>query len=167
MLTIMQIWIRQVLRAAGRAASQYVDCGPHWWTRISQVSPSRTGTRTLCILCYIYRSEIYLYLYLYLSCPVYSSRTICLLWAESNRARLSDHYAFVKPNDRRALDLMNAAAVEVMKELPDLCIGYGVSDEFRYAIRLFNLTSKYFICSLYRFSFVFHPNCQLFERRNG
>ncbi|KAJ5294856.1 hypothetical protein N7508_009677 [Penicillium antarcticum] len=60
--------------------------------------------------------------------------------------KLSDHYAFKKPNDRRALDLMNAAAVEVMKELPDLCIGYGVSDEF---------------------SFVFHPNCQLFERRNG
>lgn len=27
---------------------------------------------------------------------------------------------------------MNAAAVEVMKELPDLCIAYGVSDEFRY-----------------------------------
>ncbi|KAJ5767354.1 uncharacterized protein N7511_004970 [Penicillium nucicola] len=60
--------------------------------------------------------------------------------------KLSDHYGFKKPNDRRALDLMNAAAVEVMKELPDLCIGYGVSDEF---------------------SFVFHPNCQLFERRNG
>ncbi|KGO70560.1 tRNAHis guanylyltransferase Thg1 [Penicillium expansum] len=44
--------------------------------------------------------------------------------------KLSDHYAFAKPNDRRALDLMNAAAVEVMKELPDLCIAYGVSDEF-------------------------------------
>ncbi|KAJ5488177.1 hypothetical protein N7453_011631 [Penicillium expansum] len=54
--------------------------------------------------------------------------------------KLSDHYAFAKPNDRRALDLMNAAAVEVMKELPDLCIAYGVSDEF---------------------------SCQLFERRNG
>ncbi|KAJ5676799.1 tRNA(His) guanylyltransferase [Penicillium maclennaniae] len=60
--------------------------------------------------------------------------------------KLSDHYEFIKPNDRRALDLMNAAAVEVMKELPDLCIAYGVSDEF---------------------SFVFHPTCQLFERRNA
>ncbi|KAJ5774741.1 hypothetical protein N7457_009637 [Penicillium paradoxum] len=60
--------------------------------------------------------------------------------------KLSDHYSFAKPNDRGALDLMNAAAVEVMKELPDLCIAYGVSDEY---------------------SFVFHPNCQLFERRNG
>jgi tRNA(His) 5'-end guanylyltransferase len=51
----------------------------------------------------------------------------------SNISRLSDHYGFVKPNDRRALDLMNAAAVEVMKDLPDLCIAYGVSDEFRYS----------------------------------
>lgn len=48
--------------------------------------------------------------------------------------RLSDHYAFIKPNDRRALDLMNAAAVEVMKELPDLCIAYGVSDEYRFVL---------------------------------
>ncbi|KAH8432244.1 tRNA guanylyltransferase [Aspergillus melleus] len=60
--------------------------------------------------------------------------------------KLTDRYNFTKPNDRRALDLMNAAAVEVMKDLPDLCIAYGVSDEF---------------------SFVFHPTCQLFERRNG
>ncbi|KAA8651621.1 tRNA guanylyltransferase [Aspergillus tanneri] len=44
--------------------------------------------------------------------------------------KLSDRYGFKKPNDRRALDLMNAAAVEVMKELPDLCIAYGVSDEY-------------------------------------
>ncbi|KAF9884842.1 tRNA-His guanylyltransferase [Aspergillus nanangensis] len=60
--------------------------------------------------------------------------------------KLTDRYAFKKPNDRRALDLMNAAAVEVMKDLPDLCIAYGVSDEY---------------------SFVFHPSCQLFERRNA
>jgi tRNA(His) guanylyltransferase len=45
--------------------------------------------------------------------------------------KLSDRYGFIKPNDRRALDLMNAAAMEVMKELPDLCIAYGVSDEYR------------------------------------
>lgn len=29
---------------------------------------------------------------------------------------------------------MNAAAVELMKELPDLCIAYGISDEYRCAI---------------------------------
>ncbi|KAL5334890.1 tRNA guanylyltransferase [Aspergillus crustosus] len=60
--------------------------------------------------------------------------------------KLSDRYAFKKPNDRRALDLMNAAAVEVLKDLPELAIAYGVSDEY---------------------SFVFHPNCELFERRSA
>lgn len=49
----------------------------------------------------------------------------------SDNSRLSDYYAFKKPNDRRALDLMNAAAVEVMNDLPDLCIAYGISDEYR------------------------------------
>ncbi|OJJ63958.1 hypothetical protein ASPSYDRAFT_83994 [Aspergillus sydowii CBS 593.65] len=60
--------------------------------------------------------------------------------------KLSDRYAFQKPNDRRALDLMNAAAVEVLRDLPDLAIAYGVSDEY---------------------SFVFHPTCELFERRSA
>ncbi|GAB1212375.1 hypothetical protein ATERTT37_001513 [Aspergillus terreus] len=46
-------------------------------------------------------------------------------------SRLTDRYGFKKPNDRRALDLMNAAAVEVMKDLPDICIAYGISDEYR------------------------------------
>lgn len=58
--------------------------------------------------------------------------------------KLTAKYNFEKPNDRRALDLMNAAAAGVMKELPDLVMGYGISDEF---------------------SFVFHKDCTLFERR--
>ncbi|KAF2751600.1 Thg1-domain-containing protein [Sporormia fimetaria CBS 119925] len=58
--------------------------------------------------------------------------------------KFTTRYHFVKPNDRRALDLMNAAAEAVMKELPDLCLAYGNSDEY---------------------SFVFHKNCSLFERR--
>jgi tRNA(His) 5'-end guanylyltransferase len=45
--------------------------------------------------------------------------------------RFTAKYKFAKPNDRRALDLMNAAAEAVMKELPDLCLAYGNSDEFR------------------------------------
>ncbi|CAF3587422.1 unnamed protein product [Fusarium graminearum] len=53
-------------------------------------------------------------------------------------------YAFEKPNDRRALDLMNTAAKAVVTELPDITIAYGVSDEY---------------------SFVFHKACTLFERR--
>jgi len=62
-------------------------------------------------------------------CPVLTSPT-----------RLSEKYHFEKPNDPRALGLMNAAAVEVMKDLPDLCIAYGVSDEYRSAGPLLSTT---------------------------
>jgi tRNA(His) guanylyltransferase len=31
---------------------------------------------------------------------------------------------------------MNAAAVEVLKDLPDLVIAYGVSDEYRFVVHL-------------------------------
>ncbi|KAF2205318.1 tRNA guanylyltransferase [Delitschia confertaspora ATCC 74209] len=51
---------------------------------------------------------------------------------------------FVKPNDIRAIHLMNAAAEAVMREISELVLAYGVSDEY---------------------SFVFHKNCELFERR--
>jgi hypothetical protein len=46
--------------------------------------------------------------------------------------RLCAKYNFKKPNDRAALDLMNAAAKAVVTELPDITIAYGVSDEYRY-----------------------------------
>lgn len=58
--------------------------------------------------------------------------------------KLCNKYGFEKPNDKRALDLMNAAAKAVMADLPDIVLAYGVSDEY---------------------SFVFHKTCQLFERR--
>lgn len=60
--------------------------------------------------------------------------------------KFSNKYSFEKPNDRRALDLMNAAAKAVMTELPDIVIAYGISDEY---------------------SFVFHKSCALFERRSS
>ncbi|KAN0093622.1 tRNA guanylyltransferase [Hyaloscypha variabilis] len=60
--------------------------------------------------------------------------------------KFSTKYNFEKPNDRRALDLMNAAAKAVMTELPDIVIAYGISDEY---------------------SFVFHKSCALFERRSS
>jgi len=47
------------------------------------------------------------------------------------KSRFSAKYAFEKPNDRRALDLMNAAAKAVLSELPDIVIAYGISDEYR------------------------------------
>ncbi|KAJ0167248.1 tRNA(His) guanylyltransferase [Colletotrichum tanaceti] len=58
--------------------------------------------------------------------------------------KLCAKYGFEKPNDKRALDLMNAAARVVVTELPDITVAYGVSDEY---------------------SFVFHKSCTLFERR--
>lgn len=71
-------------------------------------------------------------------------------WRERNLRRLLGRlcakYGFEKPNDRRALDLMNAAAKAVMTELPDITIAYGVSDEY---------------------SFVFHKTCGLFDRRSS
>ncbi|KAI1631612.1 putative tRNAHis guanylyltransferase [Biscogniauxia mediterranea] len=60
--------------------------------------------------------------------------------------KLCTKYNFEKPNDRRALDLMNAAAKAVVTELPEITIAYGVSDEY---------------------SFVFHKACTLFERRSS
>ncbi|KAJ4504948.1 tRNA-His guanylyltransferase [Exophiala dermatitidis] len=58
--------------------------------------------------------------------------------------RLSTHYNFHKPNDIRALNLMNAAAEYVVTSIPEIVIAYGVSDEY---------------------SFVFHRSTNLFERR--
>jgi len=60
--------------------------------------------------------------------------------------KLCARYGFEKPNDKRALDLMNAAAKAVMSDITDITIAYGVSDEF---------------------SFVFHKSCTMFERRQS
>lgn len=45
--------------------------------------------------------------------------------------RFSDAHDFEKPNDVRALDLMNRAAKAVMDEFPDIVLAFGESDEFR------------------------------------
>ncbi|KAI4151512.1 MAG: hypothetical protein LQ341_000899 [Variospora aurantia] len=59
---------------------------------------------------------------------------------------LSAKFGLEKPNDRRALDLMNAAARAVLQEIPDIPLAYGMSDEF---------------------SFIFDPSCSLFDRRES
>ncbi|KAI9660922.1 MAG: tRNA-His guanylyltransferase [Bathelium mastoideum] len=77
---------------------------------------------------------------------------------EDPEKRLSAKYDFEKPNDKRALDLMNAAAEGVMRELSDLVLAYGVSDEFRWARdKLLDLQDP----------FIFHKDCTLFERRES
>lgn len=50
--------------------------------------------------------------------------------------RMCAKYNFQKPNDRRALDLMNTAAKAVVTDLPEIIIAYGVSDEYRLEFKL-------------------------------
>jgi tRNA(His) 5'-end guanylyltransferase len=47
--------------------------------------------------------------------------------------RFADDHAFVKPNDIRALELMDLAAWSVMLEYPDVVLAFGESDEYRYS----------------------------------
>ena len=47
--------------------------------------------------------------------------------------RFSDAHAFAKPNDKRALDLMDHAARSVMEEYQDVLLAFGESDEYRHA----------------------------------
>lgn len=46
--------------------------------------------------------------------------------------RFSQAHAFEKPNDERALRLMNASAKALMEDQPDCIFAYGVSDEYRW-----------------------------------
>lgn len=59
-------------------------------------------------------------------------------------SKLCNKYVFEKPNDRRALDLMNVAANEVVRSFHDVVLAYGQSDEY---------------------SFVLNEDTTLFERR--
>ncbi|QRW26057.1 tRNA(His) guanylyltransferase [Rhizoctonia solani] len=47
--------------------------------------------------------------------------------------KFSDAHGFQKPNDERALKLMDHAAQTVMEEYPDIVLGFGESDEFRFS----------------------------------
>ncbi|KAA1467148.1 tRNAHis guanylyltransferase [Dentipellis sp. KUC8613] len=49
--------------------------------------------------------------------------------------RLSDVHEFVKPNDERALKLMDHAARELMEEYTDITLAFGESDEFSFLLR--------------------------------
>lgn len=53
--------------------------------------------------------------------------------------RFTKRLDFAKPNDRRAIDLMNAAAREVVRQFVDIVVAYGQSDEFRSAYALLPL----------------------------
>jgi tRNA(His) guanylyltransferase len=49
--------------------------------------------------------------------------------------KFADKHNFVKPNDKRALDLMNKSAEVVMSQLPDIVLAYGQSDEYSFVFR--------------------------------
>ncbi|KAM6550001.1 hypothetical protein CsatB_021677 [Cannabis sativa] len=49
--------------------------------------------------------------------------------------RFSTLHEFVKPNDERALNLMNSCAVGLLEEFQDLVFAYGVSDEYSFIMK--------------------------------
>lgn len=49
--------------------------------------------------------------------------------------KFSDAHGFQKPNDERALQLMDKAAQTVMEEYPDIVLGFGESDEFSFLFK--------------------------------
>lgn len=60
-------------------------------------------------------------------------QVVCLLKLTvlARTCRFSQAHEFEKPNDVRALCLMNASAKAVVEDQPDCIFAYGVSDEYR------------------------------------
>ncbi|ODV86201.1 hypothetical protein CANARDRAFT_197154 [[Candida] arabinofermentans NRRL YB-2248] len=58
--------------------------------------------------------------------------------------KFSNEYQFEKPNDLKALKVMNLSALKLMQLIPDILLAYGDSDEY---------------------SFLLRKDCELFERR--
>ena len=57
---------------------------------------------------------------------------ILSIWFRLNCAnRFSEKHEFTKPNDVRALQLMDHAARGLMEEYPDIILAFGESDEYR------------------------------------
>lgn len=77
--------------------------------------------------------------------------------------KFSEKHEFVKPNDKRALDLMVKAAGRVMCEFKEVCVAYGQSDEFSFVFRRDSEMYKRrasklmtYVSSLFTSSYVFH-----------
>ncbi|OAY75993.1 tRNA(His) guanylyltransferase 1 [Ananas comosus] len=49
--------------------------------------------------------------------------------------QFSVDHAFEKPNDENALNLMNACAVSMLEQFPDIVFAYGVSDEYSFVLK--------------------------------
>jgi tRNA(His) guanylyltransferase len=61
----------------------------------------------------------------------------CGIKYSSSCLSFSDEHGFVKPNDERALKLMDHAAQDVMVEYKDIVLAFGESDEFRFDLVTF------------------------------
>eukprot|EP00731_Ephydatia_muelleri_P029772 Em0021g295a len=77
--------------------------------------------------------------------------------------RFSEQHNFEKPNDDRALGLMNKCAEAVFREFSDIVIAYGQSDEYSFVFRkdtnVFTRRESKIVSTLASFfaaSFVFH-----------
>ncbi|KAI0787729.1 tRNAHis guanylyltransferase [Fomes fomentarius] len=77
--------------------------------------------------------------------------------------RLSEEHNFVKPNDERALQLMDHAARDVMNEFKDIVLAFGESDEYSFLFRrstsLYNRREAKIlstVASLFTSSYVFN-----------
>ncbi|XP_021905369.1 tRNA(His) guanylyltransferase 1-like isoform X2 [Carica papaya] len=58
-----------------------------------------------------------------------------------NFRRFSEVHEFEKPNDEKALKLMNWSAAAVLEEYPDIVFSYGYSDEYSF---VFKKPSKFY-----------------------
>ena len=87
------------------------------------------------VQCYMY---MYLYYYMYDCTPELSI---------VHTDRFCDAHEFTKPNDPRALQLMNKSAECVMREFPDMVLAYGQSDEYSFVLKrettLFSRRARY------------------------
>lgn len=77
--------------------------------------------------------------------------------------RFSTEHSFAKPNDERALRLMDCAAQSVMDEYKDIVLAFGESDEYSFLFRkdtkLYNRRQTKLlslILSLFTSSYIFH-----------
>lgn len=76
--------------------------------------------------------------------------------------KFSEKHDFIKPNDKRALELMSSCGKRVLKEYCDAIIAYGQSDEFSIVFKkdtaVYNRRSSKImscVCSLFTSTYVF------------
>ena len=100
----------------------------------------------------VLRSKSYIYIYIYIY-------------------RFSDEHDFQKPNDERALKLMTESAIAVMKELGDIKLCFGESDEYSFiftkSMKLFNRRAQKIVTtvvSIFTANYIFKWNKYFKER---